>query len=70
MSQYTYFEARYSSNAFVAISAKTIDELKLEVEAKFTYKPTMAPENVIYWENHKRGLTFHKVTVISEQVEI
>lgn len=70
MTTYTYFEARYQNNAFSAISATSIDELKLAIEKEFTYKPTQEPENVIYWENHKRNLTFHKVTVTSEQIEL
>ena len=70
MTTYTYFEARYNNNSFQGITAKSIEELKIEIEKNFTYKPTMTPENVIYWENQKRNLTFHKVTVTSEQVEI
>jgi len=64
----TYYEARYNNNSFQSIKANSLEELKQAIDVEFTYKPDMAPENVIYWENQKRNLTIHKVTVVSEQI--
>lgn len=70
MKTHVYYEAQYQNQSFAGIRGKSIEELKQAIEQKFTYPANMAPENVIYWENQKRNLTFHKVTVHSEEISI
>ena len=68
MTTYTQFVAQRNGVTEPGLSAKTIEELQQLIKEKFTYKSTMLPENVIYWENYKKSLTFAKVTTIVETI--
>ena len=65
-----HYEARYEFGGYAHICGNTIEELQKQIDEKFKYPDNMKPENVIYWENQKRGLTFHKVTTVSEQITL
>ncbi len=65
----TYYLGRHEHLGFADYRAGTIDELKQKIKEAHTYKPTMAAENVDYWESVKKGIKIFKVIEILEPVE-
>jgi hypothetical protein len=62
------FVALRNGNPEAGLSANSLEELQNLIAAKFTYKPTMLPENVIYWEDYRKSLTVAKVTTNYESI--
>ncbi len=62
------FVAMYNNSIEPGLVGNSLEELQHRIATKFTYSPTMLPENVIYWEDYRKSLTISKVTTTYESI--
>lgn len=65
----TYYIGRHEHLGFADYRAGSIDELKQKINEAHTYKPSMAAENVAYWENVKKSIKIYRLIEILEPID-